>query len=327
MEKIMKLEEVKGQSQNSDNIKHPLVSVILNCYNGEKYLKEAIDSVYSQTYKNWEIIFWDNVSTDSSAEIARAYDSKLKYFCAKEHVPLGHARKLALEHAKGDYISFIDADDIWLPEKLEIQIKKMINEGFDLCNASLVQLYEDTGKVKHFIKKNKSGWVFKQQLKQFDVNIQTLLISRKCLDETGLTFDTRIIGSEEYCLTMQLMYSYKMCIIKDFLAIYRVRSHSLTEEVIKFWAVDREITLNEILKKHPESQVKFKREYKIAFARARFYRARYFVKKNERLLALKELRGIILVDYRYLILYILVLLSPRLFNVFFYKFNRRRRNV
>ena len=74
----------------------PLVCVIMNCYNGEKYLREAIDSVYAQSYKNWEIIFWDNLSTDSSAKIAKSYDSKLRYFVGQETIPLGAARNKAL---------------------------------------------------------------------------------------------------------------------------------------------------------------------------------------------------------------------------------------
>ncbi len=67
----------------------PKVSVIMNCFNSEKYLREAIDSVYAQTYKDWEIIFWDNASTDHSKEIAKSYDNKLKYSRGKETVPLG----------------------------------------------------------------------------------------------------------------------------------------------------------------------------------------------------------------------------------------------
>jgi len=59
------------------------VSVIMNCLNYSKYLREAIDSVYVQTYKDWEIIFWDNASTDNSAEIARSYDRRLRYFRSK----------------------------------------------------------------------------------------------------------------------------------------------------------------------------------------------------------------------------------------------------
>lgn len=93
----------------------PLVSVIINCYNGEKYLREAIDSVIAQTYTNWEIIFWDNQSTDSTAEIVKSYkDERIRYFYAPEHTPLGEARNLAMKEANGKFISFLDADDIWL---------------------------------------------------------------------------------------------------------------------------------------------------------------------------------------------------------------------
>ena len=67
--------------------KNPLVSVIINCYNGEKYLREAIDSVIAQTYSNWEIIFWDNQSTDSSAEIVKSYnDDRIKYY--RDNTPI-----------------------------------------------------------------------------------------------------------------------------------------------------------------------------------------------------------------------------------------------
>ena len=99
----------------------PLVSVVMNCYNGEKYLREAIDSVYQQTYKNWEIVFWDNASTDNSAIIAKTYDEHLRYFRGNETVPLSVARNKALQKARGEFIALLDCDDIWLPEKLEIQ--------------------------------------------------------------------------------------------------------------------------------------------------------------------------------------------------------------
>ena len=73
-------------SKEIPKIDQPLVSVIMNCYNSDKYLKEAIDSVYNQSYSNWEIIFWDNASNDSSSAIAKSYDERLKYFLAKENL-------------------------------------------------------------------------------------------------------------------------------------------------------------------------------------------------------------------------------------------------
>jgi len=85
----------------------PKISVIMNCYNGARFVKEAIDSVYAQTFKDWEIVFWDNASTDGTAEIARSYDSRLRYFRAERNTPLGRARNLAMERATGDWIAFV----------------------------------------------------------------------------------------------------------------------------------------------------------------------------------------------------------------------------
>lgn len=108
----------------------PLISVIMNCYNSAKYLCEAIDSVLAQTYTNWEIIFWDNQSTDASPEIFKSHsDPRLRYFYAPVHTPLGQARNLAVEQAKGEWLGFLDCDDLWLPEKLEKQVSIINEEG------------------------------------------------------------------------------------------------------------------------------------------------------------------------------------------------------
>ena len=101
------------------NINKPLVSIIMNCYNSSLYLKEALDSVLNQTYNNWEIIFWDNQSSDKSAIIFKEYvDSRFKYFYAPTHTNLGEARKLAVQNSKGSWIAFLDCDDYWLLTKL-----------------------------------------------------------------------------------------------------------------------------------------------------------------------------------------------------------------
>ena len=103
--------------------KKPLISIIMNCYNGEEFLKHAIKSVLSQTYKNWELIFWDNQSTDNSFKILKKYkDKRIKYFYAKKYTTLYEARNLAIKKSKGEFIAFLDVDDLWLKNKLEFQI-------------------------------------------------------------------------------------------------------------------------------------------------------------------------------------------------------------
>ena len=103
-------------------MKQPLISVIINCFNGEKYLSETIKSVIGQTYENWELIFWDNQSTDNSREIFEKFDdNRLNYFYADSHTTLGQARNLAIAKSKGEWIGFLDTDDLWHKTKLEKQ--------------------------------------------------------------------------------------------------------------------------------------------------------------------------------------------------------------
>ena len=91
---------------------NPLISIIMNCYNGKQYLDQAIKSVINQTYKNWELIFWDNLSEDNSIKIFNKYkDSRLKLFSAAKHTLLYEARNLAFKKTKGDFIAFLDTDD------------------------------------------------------------------------------------------------------------------------------------------------------------------------------------------------------------------------
>ena len=95
----------------------------MNCHNGQEFLKESINSVYAQSYKNWEIIFVDNMSNDNTAEIAKSYDNKLNYFRTSNFLSLYRARNFALKRCNGDLITFLDSDDMWYKNKLEIQVE------------------------------------------------------------------------------------------------------------------------------------------------------------------------------------------------------------
>ena len=98
--------------------KQPLVSVIMNCYNGERYLTNSIQSVLNQDYKKLGINFWDNKSEDRSKKIFMKFkDKRLKYYCAKKFTNLYAARNLAIKKAKGEILTFLDVDDLWLSKK------------------------------------------------------------------------------------------------------------------------------------------------------------------------------------------------------------------
>ncbi len=101
----------------------PSVSVIMNVRNGASTLREALDSVLMQTFHDWELIVWDDRSSDDSAQIITEYkDPRIRYFLSQEQTSLGKARGDAIRQAAGAWLAFLDQDDIWLPRKLEKQM-------------------------------------------------------------------------------------------------------------------------------------------------------------------------------------------------------------
>lgn len=105
------------------------VSIIVPVYNAENFLYRTVDSILAQTYENWELLLADDCSTDQSRDIMKSYtDERIHcFYCEKNSGPAG-ARNLALRKASGQYIAFLDADDFWLPQKLEKQISFMKKE-------------------------------------------------------------------------------------------------------------------------------------------------------------------------------------------------------
>ena len=107
----------------TDSQDSPLVSVIMNAHNSEKFLAEALESVIAQTYTNWEVILWDNASTDGSESIAAACgDDRIRYFAIPDKVSLYESRMNAFLQTRGELVAFLDCDDIWDSRKLELQV-------------------------------------------------------------------------------------------------------------------------------------------------------------------------------------------------------------
>ena len=101
-------------------VNQPLVSILMNCHNGEDFLNESIGSVLKQSYQNWELIFFDNASNDSSREIFNSFsDKRLKYFYQPNKSSLVEARNIAVERCSADWIAILDTDDSWHQEKLQ----------------------------------------------------------------------------------------------------------------------------------------------------------------------------------------------------------------
>lgn len=288
-------------SETTDMKHFPLVSFVMNCYNGEQYLHRSLKTILSQTYQNWELVFWDNASTDHSKEILEAYNEpRFKYFRSKENVSLGQARAWAVDVCQGEFIAFLDVDDEWLPEKTEIQIREMLKDDFVLSYSGVTEVDEsNTDRRRDYIPTYESGFLFKDLLVQFDINLPVAMIKRKALLEKGLNFDPFVKASEEYCLFMQLIYGEKVCVVSRPLANYYIRRDSLTNKCIDRWYIERFYTLDKIIESHPEASEKYSHEFEVAYARGTYYKARLLMSQGNRKEARAELKSICNVDKRY----------------------------
>jgi glycosyltransferase involved in cell wall biosynthesis len=219
---------------NGNNINTPLVSVIMNCYNGEKYLKEAINSVLQQTYSNWELIFWDNQSTDGSKLIIKSYeDDRILYFHADSQSPLSKARNLAIEKSKGKYLAFLDSDDVWLPTKLELQINGFIREpeaGISYCGFKTLLTSNTESAInqakfysKFSYKSHNSQSIYKKLLKGNYIIFSTVVIKKDIFDLTT-GFSENLEQNEDYEILLKgSLYSNAIC-IEENLVKYRIHS-------------------------------------------------------------------------------------------------------
>jgi glycosyltransferase involved in cell wall biosynthesis len=294
---------------------NPLVSIIVNCYNGEEYLEHCLNSIFSQTYENWELIFWDNASTDNSFKVFNSYnDKRLKYFKSDVNTSLGQARAWAVNQCNGEYIAFLDVDDKWLPRKIEIQIAEMLKDESVLSYGSIIETYEKSDKEKLVIASHESNNNFKSNLLQFEIQMPTIMILKSALEKKKLNFDPSVTASEEYCLCMQLIYNDKVSVIKKPLAKYLVRKDSLTNKNSEFWAKERLYTLDKLLSDHPEIEELFFEEFNEAKARATYYEARHLMFAKDKINAIKKMNIIKFNSLRYFILYLIILLPNYFWN-------------
>lgn len=221
----------------------PLVSVIMNCYNSDTYLKEAIDSVLAQTYQNWEIIFWNNQSTDRSAEIVKSYDDeRIKYFYAPKHTLLGEARNLAVEKASGEWIGILDCDDVWHDGKLEIQLAN-IDVSIGMIYSRAEFLVEDNcGKSymaksikKSYYPKRKtlpSGNIFSELLYDCFIPLPSVLIKMDLFIEVG-GIDGSLKVAEDYDIFLKIANISHVKAIDEILCKYRVHGNNLSHTNIE----------------------------------------------------------------------------------------------
>lgn len=243
--------------RNNSINEQPLVSVIMNCYNGEQYVREAIDSVLMQTWKNWELIFWDNLSSDSTAEIVKSYDDqRIRYFLAESFDKLGAAREKAIQKASGKYIAFLDSDDRWLPNKINKVLPLFADPEVGLVFSNC-RIFDGCGYEKIIYKSPKDyavGYVFYEMLSKYFLNLQTVVLRTSALSELTQWFDPNFEVSEEADLFLRIAHRWKFAIVDEVLAEYRLHSQSDSWKKTKLFVTESAMIIEKLATLYPDER-------------------------------------------------------------------------
>jgi glycosyltransferase involved in cell wall biosynthesis len=211
----------------------PLVSVIMNVRNGAAYLREAMDSVLAQSFADWELIVWDDGSIDDTARIVAEYhDPRIRYFLSPEETPLGKARDRAIRQASGDWLAFLDQDDIWLPCKLEKQIK-LIENGVGIIYGRTVLFDSRRGNLRdydyaHEFTALPQGNLFEELFSAgCFIAMSSAMLRRSAVADAGPIPDT-IQVVPDYYLYAAISRRYQARAVQEVVCRYRLHASSMT---------------------------------------------------------------------------------------------------
>lgn len=195
-----------------------MVSVIIPVYNREEMVRLAIESVLAQDYRDLECIVYDDGSTDSSFDVAGSVDDSRVRVFSGDNLGVSAARNRAIAKASGDYIALLDSDDVWLPEKLGIQLDYMRSNGFDICQTD--ETWMRQGKKVKKGKRNRKveGWLFRQSLETCLISPSCTVFSRSFWERCG-PFDERMPAYEDYDLWIRGCRHYPVGLVREDLTV------------------------------------------------------------------------------------------------------------
>lgn len=206
----------------------PKVSVIIPVFNGEKFIQRCISSVIRQTYKNLEIIVIDDGSSDNTKNVVVDNFPSVSYLYQRNCGPAA-ARNLGINKSTGDYIAFIDADDVWLPEKISMQIEalrknpkiKVVHTNIEIMNDGKVD------KTFYPIDRQENKMFESLLLWTGSVVCSSILFSRECIEKVG-NFDSELWTAEDVHLFLRMAYYYDFYFINQPLVIKYHHDSNLT---------------------------------------------------------------------------------------------------
>ncbi len=218
------------------------VSVIIPAYDSEKFISETIMSVLNQTYKDYELIIVDDGSTDNTAAIVKRYVSlhnNIRYIYQPHHGQ-SEAKNIGIRESKGEFIAFLDHDDIWLPNKLEKQIKALSPSNYKIICCDM-QLYENgeliSGSALERLgfKYIRSGFVYNEILWNCFLFSSTVLLNRDCFRTVGV-FNGYYKMAEDYDLWLRMAKIYPISFMNERLVMRRLHAHNLSKNMFFSWS-------------------------------------------------------------------------------------------
>lgn len=196
------------------------VAVIIPTYNRAEFLKYAIESVLTQTFKEFELFIIDDGSTDNTKEVVSSFgDKRIKYIYYPKNRGPAYARNIGIKNSQSDFIAFLDSDDRWKKRKLEIQYRTMTdNPEYLLSHTD--EIWYKNGKILNpkKIHKKQHGDVFRQSLRLCAISMSTVMVQRKLFKIVGL-FDEKLIVCEDYDMWLRVTARFPVFLIPEHLTI------------------------------------------------------------------------------------------------------------
>jgi glycosyltransferase involved in cell wall biosynthesis len=235
-------------------LKTPLVSVIITAYNRPVYLKDTLESIYAQTFKNFEVLVIDDGSSKENAKQNQIVVNQFLdfYYYYKSNTGQPDSRNYGIKKSKGKLIAFCDDDDIWVKEKLEIQVDILNkNIDYDMTTGCIGYIDEKTNIIKNKIKCHKGfnhGYVFDHFLIKNRTSSVTPMLRRVVFDEVGF-FDTSYLLAEDWEFWRRLSYLSKFYYYDGVLAYVRehdfkmskTESQDISEKIFLFYRLSRSL--------------------------------------------------------------------------------------
>ncbi len=212
----------------------PLVSVCTGTYNREDYLRECLDSVFAQTFQDFEVVIADNASTDGTVALAESYGPRVRVMRRRENSgTCSTTRNEAVRAARGTYVAFLDSDDAWLPEKLAKQVAFLdAHPDIPLCHtyARVIDEHSRPAGIRHEGGIPPTGRVVPQLLEHCFITISTTMIRRSLYDEVGPFREDPPFGKsgEDYDFFLRVAAGHPVGFLPEVLAHYRKSTAGIT---------------------------------------------------------------------------------------------------